>query len=109
MSYHRLRGRVNNPNGKRNPNPVLTATGFVIWEMAIFDSHKIQTPWPITKKFGTCDYVCGPYGCAKFGANMSMGASPYLCNRVTDFDDIWHYDAHCHPTADRLLKFPLFL
>jgi len=27
------------------------------------------------KKFGTGDYVGGPYGCAKFGANTSMGAS----------------------------------
>jgi len=26
-------------------------------------------------KFGTGDYVGGPYGCAKFGANPSMGAS----------------------------------
>jgi len=30
---------------------------------------------PITKKIGTVDYVGGPYGCAKFGANPSMGAS----------------------------------
>jgi len=41
--------------------------------MAIFDPHRIHTPWPITKKFGTGDYVRGPYGCAKFGANPSMG------------------------------------
>jgi len=41
--------------------------------MAIFDPHRINTPWPITKKFGTGDYVGGPYGCAKFGANPSMG------------------------------------
>jgi len=27
------------------------------------------------KKIGTGDYVGGPYGCAKFGANPSMGAS----------------------------------
>ena len=27
------------------------------------------------EKFGTGDYVGGPYGCAKFGANPSMGAS----------------------------------
>ena len=26
-------------------------------------------------KFGTDDYVGGPYGCAKFGANPSMKAS----------------------------------
>jgi len=41
--------------------------------MAIFDPpHRINTPRPITKKFGTGDYVGGPYGCAKFGANPSM-------------------------------------
>jgi len=41
--------------------------------MAIFDPHRINTPCPITKKIGTGDYVVGPYGCAKFGANPSMG------------------------------------
>jgi len=41
--------------------------------MAIFDPHRIKTPRPITKKFGTGDYVGGPYGCAEFGANPSMG------------------------------------
>ena len=29
--------------------------------------------WPITKKFGTGDYVGGPYGYDKFGENPSMG------------------------------------
>jgi len=43
--------------------------------MAISTPHRINTPRPITKKFGTGDYVGGPYGCAKFGANPSMGAS----------------------------------
>jgi len=42
--------------------------------MAIFDPHRINTPSPITKKFATGDYVGGPYGCAKFGANPSMGS-----------------------------------
>jgi len=44
--------------------------------MAIFDPP--QNPHPLTdhqKKFATGDYVGGPYGCAKFGANTSMGAS----------------------------------
>ena len=27
--------------------------------------------------------------------------SPYFCNRLTDFDEIWHGDAHSPPTADR--------
>ena len=34
--------------------------------------------------------------------------SPYLCNRLADFDEIWHVDAHWPPTADRPLKFRLF-
>jgi len=31
--------------------------------------------------------------------------SPYLCNRLTDFDEIWQDDAHWPPRADRPLKF----
>ena len=32
--------------------------------------------------------------------------SPYLCNRLTDFNEIWQDDdAHRLPTADRPLKF----
>ena len=31
--------------------------------------------------------------------------SPYLCNRLTDFVEIWHGDAHWPPTAVRPLKF----
>ena len=31
--------------------------------------------------------------------------SPYLLNSLTDFDEIWHDDAHWPPTADRPLKF----
>ena len=42
------------------------------WEMAIFDPPQNKHPSTITKKFGTGDYVGGPYGCAKFGANPSM-------------------------------------
>jgi len=36
-----------------------------------------QNKHPLTdhQKIGTGDYVGGPYGCAKFGANPSMGAS----------------------------------
>jgi len=36
-----------------------------------------QNPHPLTnhQKFGTSDYVGGSYGCAKFGANPSTGAS----------------------------------
>ena len=41
--------------------------------MAIFDPHRIHTPWPITKKFVASDNVGDPYGSAKFGANPSTG------------------------------------
>ena len=34
--------------------------------------------------------------------------SLYLCNRLTDFDEIWHDDAYWPPTADRPLKFLIF-
>jgi len=55
---------------------VLTATGFVNGRWQFSTPHRINTPRPITtKKFGTGDYVGGPYGCAKFGANPLMGAS----------------------------------
>jgi len=54
-------------------SPVLTATGFVNGRWQFSTPHRIKTPRPITKKIGTGDYVGGPYGCAKFGANPSMG------------------------------------
>jgi len=36
-----------------------------------------QNKHPLTdhQKIGTGDYAGGPYGCTKFGANPSMGAS----------------------------------
>jgi len=34
--------------------------------------------------------------------------SPYLSNRLTDFDEIWHAGADWSPTEDRSLKFPIF-
>ena len=34
--------------------------------------------------------------------------SPYLCNRLTDFDEIRQDDALWAPTAERSLKFPIF-
>jgi len=34
--------------------------------------------------------------------------SPYLCNCLTDFAEIWRSDAYGPPTADRLLKFRIF-
>ena len=64
MLFHGLRGSA---------SPVLTATGFVNGRWQFSTPDRIHTPWPITKKFGTGDYVGGPYGCAKFGANLSTG------------------------------------
>ena len=34
--------------------------------------------------------------------------SPYLCNRLTAFDEIWHADPDWPPTGDRPLKFRIF-
>jgi len=34
--------------------------------------------------------------------------SPYLCNRLTDFDKIWHDDAYWPRTEERPLKFRIF-
>jgi len=34
--------------------------------------------------------------------------SPYLRNRLTDVDEIWHDDADWPPTGDRPLKFRIF-
>jgi len=34
--------------------------------------------------------------------------SPYLSNRLIDFDEIWHADADFPPTGNRLLKFLIF-
>jgi len=34
--------------------------------------------------------------------------SPYLCERVTDFNEIWRDDAHWPSTADWSLQFRIF-
>jgi len=39
---------------------------------------------------------------------MKTVKSPYLRNRLTDFDEIWHGDADWPPTGDTPLKFPIF-
>jgi len=38
-------------------------------------------------------------------ANMKTVKSPYLRNRLTDFDKIWHVDADWPPTEETPLKF----
>jgi len=79
-----------------------------------------QNPHLLTdhQKFVTGVYVCGPYGCAKFGANLTastaekveflkkfkmadgcrfenrkIGISLNATFRQTDFDEIWLGDA----------------
>ena len=41
-------------------------------------------------------------------AILKMIKSSYLCNRLTDFDEIWHGDAYVPLTADRPLKCQIF-
>ena len=41
-------------------------------------------------------------------AILKIVKSPYLSNRLTDFDEIWHADADWPPTGDRSLKFSIF-
>jgi len=56
------------------------------WERAIFDPpHTEFTPLNRSQKFGTGDYVGGPYGCAKFGANMPTGALGKWVKYITIF------------------------
>ena len=49
-----------------------------------------QNKHPLTdpKKIGTGDYVGGPYGCAKFGANPSMGG---LLGKWVKYNEIFIY------------------
>jgi len=54
---------------------VLTATATSQWSRAKFDPHRIETPKPIAKKFGTVDYVREATQCAKFRANPPTGTS----------------------------------
>jgi len=41
-------------------------------------------------------------------ANMKTVKSPYLRNRLTDSDEIWHDDADWPQTGDTPLKFQIF-
>jgi len=63
--YHGLRGSA---------SPVLTATTFVNGRWQFSTPHRINTPWPITKKLVPYRWLRrGPYGYAKFDANPSTG------------------------------------
>jgi len=42
------------------------------------------------------------------GRHFKAVKSPYLCNRLTDFDEIWRDDACWPPTAEGPLKFRIF-
>ena len=42
------------------------------------------------------------------GPPFSKFKSPYLRNRLTDFDEIWDGDADWPPTWDRTLKIRIF-
>jgi len=42
------------------------------------------------------------------GHHFKTVKSPYLHNRLTDFDKIWHGDADWPPTGDRPLKLRIF-
>jgi len=57
----------------RKRQPCVNGDWLCQWEMAIFDPHRIHTPWPITKKIVASNYVGNSYGSAKFGANSSTG------------------------------------
>ena len=50
--YHRLRGSA--------MQPCVNSDWLCQWERAIFDPHRIHTPWQITKKIIASDYVCDP-------------------------------------------------
>jgi len=41
-------------------------------------------------------------------ANIKTVKSPNICNRLTDFDEIWHGDEHWPPKVDTPLKFRIF-
>jgi len=41
-------------------------------------------------------------------ASLKTVRSPYLCNHLTDFDEIWKGDAHWPHTGHRPLKFRIF-
>jgi len=42
------------------------------------------------------------------GPILKTVKSPYLCNRLTDFDEIWHGDASLSPALDVKFKFLIF-
>ena len=95
LYYHGLRASA---------SPVLTATGFVNGRWQFSTPHRINTPWPITKKFGIGDYVGGPYGCAKFHkltyrSDPSMDFHAWWLKRrgFAQGCAFWGFRWHCSP------------
>jgi len=72
---------------------------------------------PIFTKFGTLmqNWSLNPFDRKKFRISQIQDGgrpplkktvkSPYLCNRLTDFDEIWQDDAYWPSTAETSLKF----
>ena len=52
---HTARWALRNHGLRGSTSPVLTATGFVNGRWQFSTPHRINTPWPITKTFGTGD------------------------------------------------------
>jgi len=91
---------------------------------AILKNHENRdisvTVWPIFTKFGKLmqnaslnrsrslkiSNFTNPRW--RTAAILKTVKSPNVCNRSTDFDEIWHDDAYWPPTADRPLKFRIF-
>jgi len=77
--------------------------------VAILKNHKNRDislkVWPIFIKFGTLMQNVSLNWTA---AIFKTVKSPYLCNRLTDFDEIWNDDAYWPPTVERPLKFRIF-
>ena len=81
--------------------------------------HVIETPASITTKFcTTMETIKWSSWVVPIGTQQIQDGgrppfkkpvkSPYLCNRVTDFDEIWYSDAYWPLTANLSLKFRIF-
>ena len=81
--------------------------------------HAIETTASISTKFCTkIETIKNSSGWSQSAPNKSKMAdgrhfektvkSLYLCNRLTDFDKIWYYDAYWPLTADLPLTFRIF-
>ena len=57
----------------RGLRPMLTATGFVNGRWQFLTTHRIHTPWPITKKFVVSDYIGDPLRLRKIWCKSAHG------------------------------------